>query len=406
MNLRKNLGRVASTTVATALLASVATVPAFAAGYGDYTDDPQATATVTIYKDITKPDNVYLPNEVFNFTIDDYGYVGEGDPTWKDGAVIDNVNNSITSAPGATLVTEGAPDGYATQEIAATGNNHTVRLADTLEIDLTATAFGAPGEYQFLITETGGTYENGLDYSAQNLILNVIVSRGTTAETENTLYIAGYELYNTTTQDDQIVAASDKTDSFKNDYAVDEDDKDVTKDFDLTKQVTGDFATPADEATHYEFKITIENISTEEGENKKYKVTMSHSGNDCATQDRADITEITENTQATFKLAEGDTFHIDGLTANDKITVVETKVDGFTTTYKTVSGETTFDSVQPSNGTQAEVASVSANYKTEFTNNKTASPATGIVMNVAPYALLVVVAVAGCFVFLRKRNED
>ena len=31
MNLRKNLGRVASTIVATALLASVATVPAFAA---------------------------------------------------------------------------------------------------------------------------------------------------------------------------------------------------------------------------------------------------------------------------------------------------------------------------------------------------------------------------------------
>ena len=31
---------------------------------------------------------------------------------------------------------------------------------------------------------------------------------------------------------------------------------------------------------------------------------------------------------------------------------------------------------------------------------------TGLAMDIAPYALLIVVAAAGCFVFLRKRNED
>lgn len=41
-----------------------------------------------------------------------------------------------------------------------------------------------------------------------------------------------------------------------------------------------------------------------------------------------------------------------------------------------------------------------------ITNTRSTTTPTGIVMNVAPYALLVVVAVAGCFVFLRKRNED
>ena len=39
-------------------------------------------------------------------------------------------------------------------------------------------------------------------------------------------------------------------------------------------------------------------------------------------------------------------------------------------------------------------------------NTRNAVSPTGIVMNVAPYALLVVVAAAGCFVFLRKRRED
>lgn len=31
---------------------------------------------------------------------------------------------------------------------------------------------------------------------------------------------------------------------------------------------------------------------------------------------------------------------------------------------------------------------------------------TGVIMNVAPYVLMVVIAAAGCFVFLRKRRDD
>ena len=41
-----------------------------------------------------------------------------------------------------------------------------------------------------------------------------------------------------------------------------------------------------------------------------------------------------------------------------------------------------------------------------YTNTRNAVSPTGLAMNVAPYALLVVVAAAGCFVFLRKRRED
>ena len=41
-----------------------------------------------------------------------------------------------------------------------------------------------------------------------------------------------------------------------------------------------------------------------------------------------------------------------------------------------------------------------------ITNTKETVNPTGVVMDIAPYALLVVVAAAGCFVFLRKRRED
>ena len=40
------------------------------------------------------------------------------------------------------------------------------------------------------------------------------------------------------------------------------------------------------------------------------------------------------------------------------------------------------------------------------TNDRDAVSPTGLIMDIAPYVLLVVVAAAGCFVFLRKRRED
>ena len=416
MKLSKNLGRIATTFLATAMLASVSAVPAFAEpGVGDNTGAPKTTDTVTIYKDITKPNNVYLPNATFTFDIDPFNYDGDDEPAWADAAEIDSENNSIVSAPKAALVTDTdkLPEGYSTVEIAedATGTDHTVRLADSLEIDLTAADFGDPGEYEFLITENGATYETDLTYADQYMVLKVIVSRGTTTDTENTLYIAGYVLYKASMVENKIVVDTDsKFDAFENNYATDGDNNDQTVDFDLTKQVTGNGATSADEKKHFEFTIKIENNYTTGNAKKEYAVTMSHAGN-CTATDRQDITSITEDAEVTFKLAEGDTFHIDGLTANDKITVTEPEDAAYTTSYKTVVGkDTSFENAQSTKNNVATIdyASMQSlnDQKTEFTNEKTVANPTGIVMDVAPYVLLVVVAAAGCFVFLRKRRED
>ena len=63
----------------------------------------------------------------------------------------------------------------------------------------------------------------------------------------------------------------------------------------------------------------------------------------------------------------------------------------------------------PENATKDNTASGtmgSAEKNVVFYNTRDAVSSTGIVMNVASYVLLVVVAAAGCFVFLRKRRED
>ena len=72
MNLRKNLGRVASTIVATALLASVATVPAFAAG-ASTAQNANGLTSITLNKKLVLPDNVAIPNQTFTFTVSGCG---------------------------------------------------------------------------------------------------------------------------------------------------------------------------------------------------------------------------------------------------------------------------------------------------------------------------------------------
>ena len=47
-----------------------------------------------------------------------------------------------------------------------------------------------------------------------------------------------------------------------------------------------------------------------------------------------------------------------------------------------------------------------ANNDVAYTNKLDTVSPTGLAMNIAPYALLVVVAAGACFVFLRKRRED
>ena len=75
-------------------------------------------------------------------------------------------------------------------------------------------------------------------------------------------------------------------------------------------------------------------------------------------------------------------------------------VDGFTADSKTVTGNVKVA------GEGEGAPEIASNVEVHYTNTWNGTPATGIVMNVAPYALLVVVAAAGCFVFMRKRRED
>ena len=111
------------------------------------------------------------------------------------------------------------------------------------------------------------------------------------------------------------------------------------------------------------------------------------------------------------------------MSRNDKYTISERAANknGYTTTIKVntveveeadwIDGNNDGKKDGVSGNVEAKVSEDNTDaYDVEnevlFTNDRDAVSPTGIVMNVAPYALLVVIAAAGCFVFLRKRDED
>ena len=116
---------------------------------------------------------------------------------------------------------------------------------------------------------------------------------------------------------------------------------------------------------------------------------------------------LTSGALQQVSLTDGQEFVIYGLSENDTYTVEETSyaAEGYTTTVDKayVEGDTREDS---ETGDFVSVKVGTDDDSVMFYNYKNATAPTGIVMNVAPYVLLVVVAAACCFVFLRKRRED
>lgn len=141
--------------------------------------------------------------------------------------------------------------------------------------------------------------------------------------------------------------------------------------------------TMADMTKKFEYKVTITSdqavtANIEKYENNQWKVTQK------------DV-----NLSNAFQLGDDEQLHVYGLTSGDTYSINPTSYasEGYEQTVEGYTASTT-----PAFG--------DTNVTVNYTNTRNAVSPTGIVMNVAPYVLLVVVAAAGCFVFLRKRRED
>lgn len=373
MNLNKTLCRVATALVAGAMLTALA-MPAYAAGVTTGTETEPVTS-VTITKTVETDGNTYAPNTTFNFTVTE-----GGEKSFNDGT---STVTAKAGVPGGLVAGNGAAFAPVTKEdekVVAPSVSYTATA--TLTVD--DSVFKKPGIYHYVVTENNlpdndSAYEGiTKDSSAYDVYLYVYNNANYTD-----LYVG-----HVVTVKDGKTAKSDL--SFTNNYGAGTNDS--THDVTVTKTVAGNQGDQKND--EFNFNVDVNGANGE-----AYKVVVDYDST-TTNADKDQTLAITSNADpVTVTIKHNGKITIYGLSATDTYTIEETTgadaagytVDNNKSNDKTgkVTGQTTRDG-------ESYIV----------TNTKTATTPTGIVMNVAPYVLLVVVAAAGCFVFLRKRRED
>lgn len=360
MKLNKTIGRVATTLVATAMLASLA-APAYAAGGVTAGTEAEPVTSVTITKKVETDVNTYAPKATFTFDVEE----GTG-KTFNDGTGTVTAEAGIEgglvagTGSGAVFAPVTVDD---EEEVVAPAGSYTANGTLTVDADV----FTVPGIYHYVVTE--------------NDLLNEAAYEGITKDSST--YDVYLYVYNNSTYTDLYVGHVVTVKNGDTDAKADLEFTNVytTGSVTVTKYVEGSFANKNDT---FSFNVSVSGASGE-----AYKVVYTNGG------DVQPATVVTSgNTITVNGIGDEDTITIYGLSANDTYTVTEKDAQGYNVT------DTVGDNDGEVSGTISTAPTAS------ITNTKDASAPTGIVMNVAPYALLVVIAAAGCFVFLRKRRED
>lgn len=366
MNLRKNLGRVASTIVATALLASVATVPAFAA-------DAEVNFVKTI--DMTNAQGASVPDVTYSYTVAS-GTAVTGDPDRNIPDIKAGNANDLTIAN----VDFGPTD--------TVTNNKVTKEA---EVTFAENAYTAPGIYRYTVTEQDPT-DPDITYDTDTYTLDVyVINSNGTLEVANAIWMRGTPVTPTLDENGNAVYGEDEDAAKANKIAGDEDQY-KTYSLTVTKEVEG---TMADAGREYDFQIDLSGLDN------GAKVT---NGENAVTDTDNDGSISVSGIKLVPNDESKKSVTITGIPSDALYTIVESldESEGYTVTIKNGSELTcTDDKYSTTEATQGK-----QNQSVTIVNKRDAVSPTGIAMNVAPYALLVVVAVAGCFVFLRKRNED
>lgn len=304
-------------------------------------DEPTPVTSVDVTKKVTAEEKVQAPNESFIFSVVP---VTVGDGTTVDGAVVySGIAGGASFAEGKNTISFAPGDA----------------LEKSTQITLNAGVFEKPGIYRYQVDETAGNYD-GMTYSTASYYLDLYVVNGS-----NGLVIEG------AIARDVVSGKKETAIEFENVYS--------TNDLTLKKVVTGN---QANLSQKFDFYVTINGVSGE-----KYTVEVNGEAKE----------PITSGERIKYTLGHNDVVTIYGLSANDTYVIEEENYssDGYTTT---ITGADT------ANGRIATGKTDTADDNVVYTNNKEVTTPTGIVMNIAPYILMVAVAAVLAVVFLRKRN--
>ena len=302
----------------------------------------QPTGTATITKQIIKEANVLAPNGNYTFTA-----------TPVNGAPVDGIalSGQISSAPNVA------------NDIGKT----TVDATGAITITATASKFPRPGTYQYKITEAAGTYADGTAYSVNEYTLDVTVARNE----DDSVGIMAMILKN----------RNNKQTVYTNPYSPNHK---TQKNYVVKKVVTGN---QGDKNQKFEFTFGVTNSKDT---NKEYYYVITR----CDSTANA-TGKIKSGETVTTTLKHDEYVTIYGVSATDTVTASETENNTDKTGYKDLGYTITSEIAEADNGDKTQTV----------TNTKNISTPGGVIMTIAPYALMVVLAGAFAVVFLTRRNR-
>lgn len=389
MKMNKTVGRVATTLVATAMLASLAAVPAFAENVGNSGD--VTTNLFTAKLNMAGAEGAGVPSVTFQYVITDGvgTTVGTGDNT------LTIRGGDLTAENLTTSVTFSNTDPGTAYDSDKDGENDSYQKA--VSVNFPANTFKEPGVYRFNLTQSAITYAGVTADEVTEYYLDVYVSYQTTGEGvvqhNEPLVISNTMLVSkdaTPTYDGSEVDYGD----LGSDKYADIENVFETYSVTITKKVEGNMG---DKNKGFTFDIDV----NDPNENAVlYSLTASNSA--------TPITFVSGVASVSATLKDGESVTISGIPVNTELGVEETNASDYDIAYSAADGSSSKVTVEAdSENVAAATVTVNADAgEVVVTNTLNSVTPTGIVMDVAPYALLVVIAAAGCFVFLRKRRED
>ena len=401
--MRKNVNKLATLALSGMMVMSMA-LPAFAAPGAAAA--PKQTFSAPVIKKVLYTDgHTYAPATTFHFDV----AFDSATHSFKDG------NSTIQDLGTPTDTTD---------NVAVKVADIAFKPADGLglpmsdgryfersgNITVNTTKFPGPGYYLFTMKERNDHYE-GIRYDESTYKLLVIITLDASGNKHSQVTVSRMNADG---------SLNTKTEYVGNNYGrevippptpdkppitPDEPDKDV-HDVTIKKVVTGDMV--ADKTMKFRLTVTItptNKAGMTTGLNERYEVTgegTAAAGNDY----------IEAGTPKTFEVKDGGNgFNIHGLTDGDMITVKEENGQSYTMTVKAdeankVSPAITTDYMGVTNYTTPAFAALKNNAKVTVQNHKGSITPTGIVMSVAPYALMLAVAGGLGVVFFNRKKEE
>ncbi len=341
--------------------------------------DPVVGGTSTLTKNLEMDANANVPNVTFDFEI-------------EPGEAIPAAEGSMEVLAGVGTPTIASITFTPNDSTAAKEDDTTVKVATkTTDIDFTGCEFDEPGIYRYTVTETGGSAA-GITYDDTVLTLDVyVVDDGT-----GVLEVASYVLHTGT---DAPVAGDengsadvdadgdpldDKVEGFTNEY--------TTYDLEFSKAVSGN---QASRDKYFQFTVTISGAVAE----TVYTVDISNAeaapeGNSATVyEEMENPNELTADAnggvEQTFYLQHGQSIVIQGLAEGTAYEITEEAEDYLADVPENAASD-----------------GIEQDETVAFTNTRDGVIPTGVILDSAPFILIIALAAAALVLSaMRKRSR-